>query len=145
MILVLIESFKFPTQGWGITHNDNYLIISDGSSKLYFLDPENLTITKTLDVKTYQGKSLRNLNELEYVDGKIYSNIWQSNKIVIIDPNTGYIENWVDLSKLQKMIPRKQKIDVLNGIAYNPESKTFYVTGKLWPKLFELKLLKSEK
>ncbi|MGH7885183.1 MAG: glutaminyl-peptide cyclotransferase [Thermodesulfobacteriota bacterium] len=135
-----IGSFSYQTEGWGITQDGKHLIISDGSSKLYFMDPSSYKILKILHVKTIDGKPIIYLNELEYIDNKIYSNIWQSDKIVVIDPITGIAENWIDLSPLKDGIASNEKTDVLNGIAYNPDSKTFYITGKLWPKLFEIEL-----
>ncbi len=136
-----IGSFNYQTQGWGITHDDKNLILSDGSSNLYFLDPDSFETVKVLSVKTKEGKDIKFLNELEYIDGKIFSNVWQTNQVLIIDPENGIIENILDLSNLKKKIPGSKKIDVFNGIAYNPNSKTFYFTGKLWPKLFEVKLI----
>lgn len=133
-------SFTYPTQGWGITHNNRNLIISDGSSNLYFLDPDSFKIKRILIAKTGEGVKIKNLNELEYVDGKVYANIWQTNKIAIINEETGLLEDLIDLSKLKDQIKSDKKIDVLNGIAYNPENGHFYFTGKLWPKMFEVKL-----
>lgn len=139
-----LGSFNYKTQGWGITHDEKNLILSDGTANLYFINPQNFEVIKTLQVKTKSGNIVKFLNELEYVNGKIYSNIWQTDKIAIIDPKTGTIQNMIDFSELKQKIQSDKKIDVFNGIAYNPDSKTFYLTGKLWPKLFEVKLIESK-
>ncbi len=132
------ESFA---EGWGLSNNGEQLIISDGTSTIYFMDPSDYSIAQKINVKK-GNQGVRRLNELEYVDGSIYANIWQTNTIVKINPNTGDILQEYDLSSLYKMINHGQDMDVLNGIAYNSTKETFYVTGKYWPYLFEIKLLK---
>ncbi|NIP29286.1 MAG: glutaminyl-peptide cyclotransferase [Candidatus Dadabacteria bacterium] len=136
----MIGSFNYRTQGWGLTNNKKELIYSDGSSKLYFMDPENFKILKILNVSDKEGKAVRNLNELEYINGKVYANIWRSDKIVAINPVTGIVEKWIDLADLRSKLPSHHKVDVLNGIAYNPENNTFYITGKYWSNLFQIEI-----
>ncbi len=115
--------------------------MSDGSATLYFLNPETFQATRKLEVRD-QGLPVTNLNELEYINGEIYANVWQTNQIVRIDPTTGRVLAWIDLSGLLKPEERLPGTDVLNGIAYDPEQDRLFVTGKKWPKIFEIKLLK---
>lgn len=135
----LLETFNYPTEGWGITNNGNYLIMSDGSSNLRVIDPDTFQTTQTITVR-YEGSQVENLNELEYVDGSIYANIWMKDQIAKIDAITGNVVEMIDFSSLKDEI-NTEGIDVLNGIAYNPETGTFYLTGKLWPKVFEVNLI----
>ncbi len=136
----VIKTFPWPYEGWGITHDSSSLIISDGSSTIYFVDPENLKVKSTLAVRNDQG-AVDMLNELEYVNGVIYANVYQSNLIVKIDAESGVV---IGVMKLQGLLPEKDYIpnrtDVLNGIAYNASSNSFFITGKRWPKMFEIKL-----
>ncbi len=134
-----IAQFNYTGEGWGITHDAKRLLMSDGTSTLRFLDPESFKQTGTLDV-TYQGKPLANLNELEFVRGRIFANVWQSNSIVVIDPANGRVTAQIDLPGLLSSEDRVSGVDVLNGIAYDAKHDRLFVTGKLWPKLFELKL-----
>jgi glutaminyl-peptide cyclotransferase len=134
--------FSYTGEGWGITHDDKRLIMSDGTSTLRFLDPQTFAQTGTLEV-TYQGKPLANLNELEYVRGRIFANVWQSNSIVVIDPRNGRVSAQLDLPGLLNAEDRATGVDVLNGIAYDARRDRLYVTGKLWPKMFEIKLGKT--
>jgi len=137
-----IRRFSYPGEGWGMTRNNRELIMSDGTAELRFLDPQSLSETRRLKV-TANGRPVTQLNELEWVDGEIYANIWQTDRIARIDPKTGHVVGWIDLSGL---LPRRERIeghtDVLNGIAYDSISRRLFVTGKLWPKLFEIKLVK---
>jgi len=134
-----IGFFNYPFEGWGITNDDKNLIISNGTNNLYFYDPVTFKMVKRIKV-TDRGEPVSQINELEYIDGKIYANIWRSNKMISIDPVTGKVVDWYDLSVLQKQVQGKNKIDVLNGIAFDAENNSIFVTGKLWPKLFEIKL-----
>jgi glutamine cyclotransferase len=140
----LIKQFNYPTEGWGLTHDGKQLIMSDGTSTLYFLNPETLKITQQIDVYDNQ-KAINRLNELEYIHGKIYANIWLTTNIVIIDPKTGKVDGWIELKGLSNFENSKHPIDVLNGIAYDTEKNRLFVTGKLWPKLFEIKLISLNK
>jgi len=138
--LDILRTFSYKTQGWGITYDGKNLIISDGSDILYFMDPKSFAIVGKLEVYNKSGK-VSKLNELEYINGEIYANIWGKDLIARIDPKTGYVKSWIDLSGILSKEDRKGKEDVLNGIAYNPENNTLLVTGKFWPKLFEIKLV----
>jgi len=131
--------FRYDGQGWGLTHDGQSLILSDGTNQLRFIDPETFRVTRTISV-TDGGRPLRDINELEYVRGEIYANVWHDQRIVRLDPQTGKILGWIDLAGL---IPRAELSDeeaVLNGIAYDAAGDRLFVTGKLWPKLFEIKL-----
>ena len=135
----LLKKFTYDTEGWGITYNGKNLIRSDGTPTLYFLDTDTYKPVRTLDVHD-KDEPLWGLNELEYIDGEIYANVWPTDNIVRINPSTGRIIAWIDMSGLLTD-EQRSGTDVLNGIAYNPESKNLYVTGKYWPKLFEIKLV----
>ncbi|MEM6691229.1 MAG: glutaminyl-peptide cyclotransferase [Planctomycetota bacterium] len=134
--LKLLKTFNYRGEGWGVTHDGRNLIVSNGTDKLQFMDPNTFKVLKTIRVR--DGKwPLRKLNELEFVDGKILANVWYSNRIAMIDPETGKVTGWIDLTDLRpKSLGRE---DVLNGIAY--EDGRLFVTGKNWPKLFEIKLV----
>lgn len=136
----LLQTFDYPTEGWGITHDGERLIMSDGTSTLHLLDPETYEEIGQIDTLD-RGSPVVRLNELEYIRGYIYSNIWQTDNIVIIDPSTGEVVGWIDLHGLLSEEDRQQKVDVLNGIAYDPENDRLFVTGKLWPRLFEIDLI----
>jgi glutamine cyclotransferase len=129
----LIETFSYPTQGWGLTHDDTSLIMSDGSDKIYYLDPHTYEEVGRVYV-TAQGSPVYDLNELELIRGRIYANIWYSDSIAVIEPGTGAVVAWLDLSSIYPY-PRP---GVLNGIAFDPDSVSLFVTGKNWPTLFEI-------
>lgn len=133
------SSWKYPREGWGITTDGKQLIASDGSANLYFLDG-NLA-QKDKKLVTVEGRPVRWLNELEYIDGKIWANVYTSDEIVIINPKNGKVEGVVDCRGLLPKSLRKPSTDVLNGIAYNPETRKIYLTGKNWPKLYEIRLV----
>jgi glutamine cyclotransferase len=134
-----IDTWTIPNEGWGITQNGTHLIMSDGTNSLSFIDPKTLTIVDTITV-TSQGEEITLINELEYIEGYIYANIWQTDQIAIINPTTGKVESWIDLTGLKDQLDTTEGIDVLNGIAYDQKTEKIYVTGKLWPNLFEIKL-----
>jgi glutamine cyclotransferase len=140
-----IKTLNWPYEGWGLTHNDTALIVSTGSSNLYFVNPTDFSIQKTLGVFNEYGYQSM-LNELEYVDGKIFANIYGQNNIIVIDPNTGKITNKIDCSNLlaqAKVNYNPLSIDagyVLNGIAYRKSTNTYFLTGKCWPVVVEVKL-----
>ena len=136
-----LGTFSFQNkEGWGMTSDSTDLIMSDGSNILTYIDPVKLTPVKTLTV-SYNGYAIDNLNELEYIKGFIFANIWTSNLIVKIDAQTGKIVGKIDLSSFQYETQNKYRYaDVLNGIAYDPESQTIFITGKLWPNIYQLKL-----
>jgi glutaminyl-peptide cyclotransferase len=133
-----LRSFTYSHEGWGITEDGKRLIMSDGSSTLYFWDPETLKEIGHLDVDD-KGASVANLNELEYIHGEIYANIWQTDRIARISPATGHVLDWIDLKGLRSEVANS-RAEVLNGIAYDAKSNRLFVTGKWWPKLFEIQL-----
>lgn len=134
------KAYSYPREGWGLTTDGTSLIASDGSSKIYFLN-KDFQQQKSITV-TLNGRPVRYINELEWIDGKIWANVYLTEMIVIIDPKTGKVEATVDCSGLLPDNLRKPDTDVLNGIAYNPETKKIYLTGKNWPRLYEVKLKK---
>jgi glutamine cyclotransferase len=140
----LLDTFNYSTEGWGITHDGKSLIISDGTSTLYFLDPQTFREVDRLEVHTRDGPVSR-LNELEYVQGELYANVWKTDRIARISPETGEVVGWIDLEGLLRPEDRKFRIDVLNGIAYDVKNDRLFVTGKLWPKLFEIELVVPKK
>ena len=137
----LIKEFRIPSrEGWGLTHDTASLIMSDGSSNLYYLDPETLQVKYTVNV-IHNGTPIGNINELEYVKGVIYANKWGDQVILKIDPASGKVLAQVDLSNLEKEAKATyEDADVLNGIAYDSATDKLYVTGKKWPYLYEIKL-----
>ncbi|GBC77242.1 hypothetical protein HRbin08_00714 [bacterium HR08] len=137
----LLRTFTYATEGWGLTHDDRHLIRSDGTATLYFLDPETFHEVRRLEVRD-RGRPVRFLNELEYVRGEIYANVWQTECLARISPRTGRVLGWIDLTGLLSPEDRARPVDVLNGIAYDAERDRLFVTGKLWPKLFEIRLKK---
>ncbi len=133
-----LGTFTYNREGWGITHDGKRLIMSDGSATLYFWDPETLREIGHLDVDD-KGSPVQNLNELEFVHGEIYANVWQTERIARISPVTGHVIGWIDLSGLLSAAERRGT-DVMNGIAYDAKQSRLFVTGKRWPKLFEIRL-----
>jgi glutamine cyclotransferase len=138
--LELIRTFDYPTEGWGITHDDTHLIMSDGTSTLYFLHPETFEVVRRVQVHD-SGDAIDQLNELEYIHGEIYANVWRTDHIVIIDPDDGSVTGLIDLTGLLDEELYGDEADVLNGIAYDAENDRLFVTGKLWPFLFEVELV----
>jgi hypothetical protein len=135
------QTFRYYGEGWGLTHDDKRLILSDGqpAGALRFLDPATFIETGRVIVKD-QGAPVANLNELEFVKGEVFANIWQTDRIARINPATGDVVGWIDLSGLLTPAERNTA-DVLNGIAYDAATDRLFVTGKLWPKLFEIQLV----
>ena len=129
------------TEGWGLTTDGESLIMSDGSSMLYFLDPMTFMVRKKLEVKIGE-KSVRFLNELEYIEGSVWANVYGSDQIVIIDPDNGRVSGVVDCRNLLSRSLRTSTTDVLNGIACNPADGSIYLTGKFWPRLYEIELVR---
>ena len=138
-----IETFSYPItikEGWGITHNNEQLIVSDGSSTLYFLDTINYEIQRSINVHK-NGSAISKLNELEYIEGYLYANVWGSNSILRINPSNGEVEDEYDLTNIVKMEKSKHpKIEVLNGIAYDTKNKNIIVTGKYWYNYYRIVL-----
>lgn len=135
----LLKSFRYTGEGWGFTSSGTELVMSDGSAQLRFLDPETQKENRRVTV-TWQGEPVRNLNELEYVDGAVYANIWYSPLIARIDPATGAISDWINLASLVADNIGGDSDAVLNGIAWDAKAKLLYVTGKNWPRLYALRL-----
>ncbi len=138
-------SYGKSVEGWGFTHNDTHLIKSDGTKRIWFLNPETHKEEYFIEAYTNKestSKTINSLNELEYVNGKIYANVWQKNYILIINPKDGTIEGVANLNGLQKKAGQSGDNNVLNGIAYDIATDKMYVTGKHWNKLFEIKLVK---
>lgn len=133
------SSWKYPREGWGLTTDGKQLIASDGSATLFFMD-ENFALKRRLIVK-YEDRPVRWLNELEYIDGKIWANVYTTDEIVIINPKDGRVEGVIDCRGLLPKHLRTPQTDVLNGIAYNPEDGKIYLTGKNWPELYEIRLI----
>ncbi len=139
----LLQEFNYSTKGWGITHDGKRLIMSDGTSTLHFLDPQTFEEIGQLRVFDNDGP-VKRLNELEYIQGEIYANVWQTNRIARIAPGTGQVTGWIKLGGLLSEEDRSERVDVLNGIAYDAENDRLFVTGKLWPKLFEIERVPAE-
>lgn len=135
-----LKTFTYSGEGWGLTHNGQSLIMSNGSNQIRFLDPETFQIQRTINV-TDNDRAVNMLNELEYIKGEIFANIWLTDKIARIDPATGKVTGWIYLAGLLQPEDRIRPVDVLNGIAYDEANDRLYVTGKLWPKLFQIKLV----
>ena len=135
-----LRSVTYPTEGWGITYDGTQFIISDGTANLYFRDKITFEEIDRVTVRDDQGTVTR-LNELEYVKGEIYANVWQTDRIARINPANGRVVGWIDLAGLLPPEDHSSTVDVLNGIAYDSVKNRLFVTGKLWPKLFEIKLI----
>jgi len=135
-----IGTFSYTTEGWGLTFDGECLIMSDGSATLYFLDPKDFTEIKQVTVHDANGP-VCNLNELEYIYGEIFANIWKTDVIARIDPETGWVRGRIDLKGILNLEGIYGRVDVLNGIAYDSQKDRIFVTGKLWPKLFHIELL----
>jgi glutamine cyclotransferase len=135
-----IGSFRYPGEGWALTQDGRQIIMSDGTSFLRFLDPATLKEVRRVQV-TDAGRPVERLNELEYVKGEIYANVWMTSRIARIDPKTGRVTGWIDLSQLAAQYTSREADAVLNGIAYDKGRDRLFVTGKNWPKLFEIRLV----
>jgi len=137
----LLKEFRYSGEGWGLTHDDAHLMMSDGTHIIRFINPENFETVRTIAVFDEKGKPLMELNELEYIKGEIWANIWQKGEIVRIDPNTGKLLGRIDLTKLaDEQMENSREADVLNGIAYDEAADRLFITGKKWNKLFEIKI-----
>jgi glutaminyl-peptide cyclotransferase len=132
--------FRYPGEGWGLTHNGEHLIMSNGSAELWFLDPKTYEIVRRLVVKA-NGQPVQDLNELEWVEGEVYANIWYKDIIARIDPRSGQVVGWINLAGLYPGDRVRPEDHVLNGIAYDAEGKRLFVTGKNWPRLFEIRVV----
>jgi glutaminyl-peptide cyclotransferase len=137
------RQFYYRGEGWGLTHNGHALIMSDGTDKLRYLDPDSFNEIKEVSV-TLDGNPVPRINELEWIEGEIFANVWQSDLILRIDPETGKVKGIIDLTGIIEdgIVPDRRN-NVLNGIAYDPATKRLFVTGKNWPTLFEIELVKA--
>ena len=141
--LELTGNFNYRRRGWGITTDSKHLIMSDGTNKLYYLHPETFMEEKIVEV--YDGDApVANINELEYINGKIYANVFMTDFISIIDPKSGMVEGWLDLTGILDKKSLDRPVDVLNGIAYNKKNNTLFVTGKYWPYIFEIQMIQKK-
>jgi len=134
-----LREFKYDTEGWGLTYDGKSLILSDGTDVLTFFNPDSFEPTRKVSVR-FNGRALRDLNELEYIDGEIWANVWHTDRIVRIDPASGQVKSYLNLAGI---LPEEEKSDpeaVLNGIAYDANGKRIFVSGKLWPRIFEIRL-----
>jgi glutamine cyclotransferase len=139
----LLRILPYPGEGWGLTQDGSHLILSDGSPTLRFLDPETFHQVRSITVKD-RGVPVKELNELEFVHGEIYANIWHSDRIARIAPATGKVLGWIDLAGLLPAGEHSSAEAVLNGIAWDPAHDRLFVTGKLWPKIFEIKVIPAQ-
>lgn len=140
--LLPIDQWGYNGEGWGLAYDGERLIMSDGSPRLTYRSREDFRWLETVNV-TLNGRPLAKLNELEYVDGKLYANVWGEDRIVRLDPKTGVVDASIKVEKL--LTPAESRmVDVLNGIAYDPESETFWLTGKLWPKMFQVRFVPAD-
>jgi glutamine cyclotransferase len=138
-----VGEFAYPMEGWGLTYDGTHLIMSDGTPTITFRDPTTFAEVRRIDVVD-RGTYIAQLNELEYVDGEILAHVWLTDWVVRIDPMTGKVLGWIDLSGLLAAEDRTERVDVLNGAAYDGENDRLFVTGKWWPKLFEIDLVAVE-
>ncbi|MFO0919190.1 MAG: glutaminyl-peptide cyclotransferase [Planctomycetaceae bacterium] len=134
-----LKTLRYSGEGWGLTSDGKHLIMSDGSSTLRILNPKTFEVVRRLEVRSGR-KAVDKLNELEFVNGEIWANIWHSDRIARISPQTGEVLGWIDLTALYPLAQRANRECVLNGIAYDAEKKRIFVTGKNWPKLYEIEL-----
>jgi glutamine cyclotransferase len=132
--------WNYEGEGWGLTFDGHDLVMSDGSEYLTWRDPQTFEVKNRIAV-TFNGKTLDNLNELEWINGQVWANVWQTNIIVRIDPKSGAVQSYLDCSKLLPSSARRGGEDVLNGIAYDAQNQRIFLTGKLWPRIFEIKLM----
>ena len=136
-----LSSFSYTGEGWGLTTDGKTLIMSDGTERIRFLDPKTFQVLREISV-TFGGKSLKMLNELEFIEGEIFANVWQTEQIVRINPVNGQVVGVIDLTGIYPQARQRDSQFVLNGIAYDTEAKKLYVTGKCWPKIYQIELVR---
>ena len=134
------RTFTYQGEGWGLTNNGREIFFTDGSAEIRVLDPKTLAEKRRIKVQE-GGRPINNLNELEWVEGELFANVWQTQRIARISPQTGAIKGWIDLSGILSPMYQTQAVDVMNGIAYDAAGKRLFVTGKWWPFLFEIQLI----
>lgn len=137
----LEQEFSYEGEGWGLTYQGDYFIRSDGTHRLHFHHPDDFSLVKSIEVKR-QGVAVNQLNELEFIDGKVWANIWHEPRIVIINPDSGVVEAELDLSAIAAQHTPAGSEKVLNGIAWHPQQQTLWITGKMWPLLYQLKIIR---
>ena len=135
----LEREFSYTGEGWGLTTDGHWLIMSDGTAQIRFLDPDNFKVERTIQV-TLRGQPVAQLNELEYIQGEIFANVWKTDLVMRIDPASGVVTGEIDFTGLLPPGDYDANTDVLNGIAYDSATDRLFVTGKLWPKLFQVRL-----
>ncbi|MEX0769836.1 MAG: glutaminyl-peptide cyclotransferase [Balneolaceae bacterium] len=135
----ILRTFRISGEGWGLTNDGEMLIMSDGTSTLRFLDPDTFQVKRQVTVSE-NGEPVGRLNELEMIDDKIFANILFRDEIAVIDPVNGKVTGWIDLQKLVNMVEREAPVNVLNGIAYDALNDRIFITGKMWPRLFEIEI-----
>jgi glutamine cyclotransferase len=133
---------RYRGEGWGLTYDGEHLVLSDGTANLYFVDPATFRVVRRVTVNE-AGTARENLNELEYVNGEVWANVWYQDYIARIDPKTGRVVGWIDLTKLWPAGQRREDQAVLNGIAHDPKENRLFVTGKNWPRLYEIRVVAS--
>jgi glutamine cyclotransferase len=138
--LAQLDTVQYPTEGWGLTYDGERLIMSDGTATLYFRDPDSFEVLDQITVYDEQG-AVDRLNELEYIDGQVFANVWMTNRVAIIDPVTGRVNAWLDLAGLLDLSDLQSEVDVLNGIAYDAAGERLFVTGTWWPSLLEIEIV----
>lgn len=141
--IILFKSFAYPGEGWGLAYDGKDLVMSDGTGVLRFIDPTTFKEARRVEV-TEKGSQISLLNELEYLEGEIWANIWQKDQIARISPRTGRVTGWIDLKGLRNLAGVSNSEAVLNGIAYDAAGERLFVTGKNWPRLFEIKITETE-
>ena len=139
-----MRNFAYQGEGWGLTNDGQQLIMSDGSSSLKFINPKDFNVIKTLEVKD-GTKSVKHLNELEWIDGQIFANVYLTDQVARISPQDGQVTGWLDLAGLRNQLTEPNRAEVLNGIAYDKSSGHLMVTGKYWPQMFEIKISSGRK
>jgi glutamine cyclotransferase len=139
-----MDTFHYSGEGWGLTYDGKRLVMSDGTSALRFLDPVTFRELSRIQVRD-GSRPVADLNELEYIEGEIWANVWQTERVARIDPRSGQVNSWVDFTGLLKPADRTPETDVLNGIAYDAQRKRIFVTGKRWPKLFQIQVVEPPK
>ncbi len=138
--LAPLAEFHYSGEGWGLAFHAGHLVLSDGSADLRFLDPNSFAVRRTIRVRDENGP-VPKLNELEMVEGNLYANVWQTDRIAIIDPDTGQVRSWLDLAGILPLVFQRPDTGELNGIAYDAAKRRLFVTGKRWPRLFEIELV----